>query len=194
MSDLDVLAGIIGSDGHIYKSGYTFCVVNKNRDFIENMVIPLIRQTTGKTQKPKLVPSGFGEGKFKVHVSSVKFCRMLTKKYNIPVGAKSNSINPPNLPSQKRKLDFLRGWIAGDGSVTTDRTRAKIEIWSKSFTILNWFKEVLNDSGIKSRMFQEKNKNEHILRIGRKDDVELFYQNIKIPHSEKQNRLECLLS
>lgn len=193
MSDIDVLAGIIGSDGHIYKDRYSLCVVNKNEDFIENVVIPLIHKITGKKKKSKFVPSGYGNGKFKVHVTSVNFCKELIEKFNIPAGAKSQTIKPPNLSDNKRRIDYLRGWIAGDGSVTNDRTRVKIEIWSKSFVMLEWFADVLKENGIKTKMFEEKQKKEHILRIGRKDDVLLFYKMIRIPHSEKQNKLEDLL-
>lgn len=194
MGDLDVLAGIVGSDGHIYKNRYTFCVTNKNKDFINNTVIPLIKRTTNKSPKPKFVSSGFGNGKYKVCVSSVDFCKTMINQYNIPAGAKSSSIKPPNLSSQKRNVDYLRGWIAGDGSVTRDRTRAKIEIWSKSFVMLEWFVRVLNRIDINSRLFRERNKNEYILRIGRKNDLETFYNSIEIPHKEKQNKLESLLS
>jgi DNA-binding transcriptional regulator WhiA len=194
MSDIDVLAGIIGSDGHIYKDKYSLCVVNKNEEFIEKTVIPLIQKLTGKKKKSKFVSSGYGDGKFKVHVSSVKFCRKLIEEFNIPAGAKSETIEPPNLSDNNRRIDYLRGWIAGDGSVTNDRTRVKIEIWSKSKVMLEWFSDILQENGIRSRMFEERMKKEFILRIGRKDDVKSFYKTIKIPHSEKQNKLEDLLS
>lgn len=194
MGNLDVLAGIIGSDGHIYGNLLSVCVVNKNLPFIEKVVIPLFREITGKNPKPKFVPAGFGNGKYKVTVSSVKFNKTLMDKYNIPPGAKSRTIKPPKLSELDEKIDFLRGWISGDGSVTRDRTRAKIEIWSKSLKILNWFKDVLLTMGINSRLFEERNKREYILRIGRKDDVELFYRKVKIPHPKKQEKMESFFS
>ncbi len=194
MSDLDVLAGIIGSDGHIYKDKYSLCVVNKNKEFMEGIVIPLIYSTTNKKKELKFVASGYGNGKFKVHVTSVKLCKRLIEEYRIPAGAKSYSINPPDLMELGRKIDYFRGWVAGDGSVTRDRTRAKIEIWSKSLVMLEWFKDILKEMKIKSRIFIEKKKKEYILRIGRKEDVEKFHDYIEIPHPEKQNKLEILLS
>ena len=133
-------------------------------------------------------------GKFKVHVTSVNLCKKLIEEFNIPAGAKSETIKPPDSSDNESRIDYLRGWIAGDGSVTNDRTRVKIGIWSESKVMLKWFADVLEKNGIKTRMFEERQKKEHILRIGRKDDVLSFYKQIRIPHSEKQNKLEDLLS
>jgi intein-encoded DNA endonuclease-like protein len=193
MGEMDVFAGIVGSDGHIYKDKLTVCVTNKNKEFMESRIIPLIRRITGKNRKAKFVSSGFGEGKFKVHVSSVKLCRMLIEKYNIPAGAKAYSIKPPDLYNLESKVDFLRGWIAGDGSVTRDRTRVKIEIWSKSLPMMEWFRDVLSELKVNCRMFKEKKKNEHILRVGRKNDVKLFHEKVEIPHPDKQEKFERLM-
>ena len=190
MSKTDILAGIIGSDGHIYKDLLSLCVVNKSKPFIDEIVLPLIQEVTGKNPTPKFVSSGYGDGKYKVHISSVKFNKFLMNRYNIPAGAKSAIIKPPNITNIDDKIDFMRGWIAGDGSVTKDRTRAKIEIWSKSKDILEWFKDALLEKGIKSTLFVERNKNEHILRIGRKEDMKSFSKQIQIPHPEKQDKLE----
>lgn len=191
MSEIDVLAGIVGSDGHITKDLLTTFVINKDLEFMEHVVNPLLHLATGKMpNKPKFVGSGFGNGKFKTYVCSRKLCKELVAKYNIPAGAKSMSIKPPIGLLPAEEIDFLSGWIAGDGSVTKDRTRTKIEIWSKSKPMMLWFKKVLLKNGIQSRMFFEKNKEEHILRIGRKEDVFLFYKKIRIPHPEKQAKLE----
>jgi len=191
MSEIDVLAGIVGSDGHITKDLLTTFVVNKNLEFLERIVNPLFFHATGKVPRnPVFVSSGFGSGKYKTYVCSRSLCKQLVAKYNIPAGAKSMSIVPPKGLLPEAEIDFLSGWMAGDGSVTKDRTRAKLEIWSKSKSMMLWFGEVLLKNGIKSRMFFEKTKKEHILRIGRKEDVFLFYKKIKIPHPEKQAKLE----
>jgi hypothetical protein len=93
----------------------------------------------------------------------------------------------------REKIDYLSGWIAGDGSVTRDRTRARIEIWCKSEVMVSWFEDVFNEIDIASKRFIEKNKNEHIIRFGKKKDVLEFSRKISIPHPKKQRRLISLL-
>ncbi len=189
MTELDLLAGIVASDGHIYKNKLTFCIINKDLEFLEKIVIPSIKSVLGKCPEPKFVNSGFSDGKYKVVVSSVKLVKRFNEEFKIPAGAKSLSIKPPRLLNNKRKIEYMSGWIAGDGSVTHDRGRPKIEIWSNNLGILEWFKDILFECSIESRLFFERNKKRHILRIGKKDDVVVFYKKIKIPHPRKQEKL-----
>ncbi|MBI2233262.1 MAG: hypothetical protein HYU56_05040 [Candidatus Aenigmarchaeota archaeon] len=194
MSDLDLLAGIVGSDGHIQKlGGYSVYVINKDLEFLERIVIPLFIANTKKTPKISFISSGFSDGKYVVRVASRDLWKTLVEQYNIPAGAKSKTIKPPQLFSIKNRKDYLCGWIAGDGSVTHDRMRAKVEIWSKNQEMIMWFKDVLREMDIESTCFLEKNKTEFILRIGRKEDVLKFYKTIQIPHPEKQRKFDILI-
>ena len=192
MSDLAVLAGIVGSDGHLAKDEAQIIVLNKNKEFVESIVVPLLTKFANKIPTTRFVKSGYGTGKYFVRVWSQELYKILNTNYKIPVGRKSNIIQPPENLSLEDKIDFLRGWIAGDGSVTNERKRTKIEIWSKSKEILEWFREVLHEVGLESRMFLDRKKNEFILRIGKQNSVKLFYQRISIPHPEKQNKLNSL--
>jgi hypothetical protein len=194
MSDLALLAGIVGSDGHLAKNEPQIIITNKNLEFIEETVIPLLTKFTNKIPYKRFNKSGFGTGKYFVRVWSLDLWKKLQIEYNIPCGAKSKTIKPPINLSEKDRIEFLRGWIAGDGSVTRDRSKPKIEIWSKSNKILTWFEEVLKDVGIESRIFFDKKKDEYILRIERRSSVKLFLEKIPIPHPSKQERLLTLCS
>jgi hypothetical protein len=194
MGDLALLARIVGSDGHIAKDEPQIIITNKNLDFIERTVVPLIIKFTNKVPYIKFISSGFGIGKYFVRVWSPNLWKELQHKYNIPSGAKSKTIKPPNDLSKEDKIDFLRGWIAGDGSITNERGRPKIEIWSKSNEILEWFKEVLNENKIESRLFYARKKDEYILRIGKQNSVKSFLNTISIPHNLKQEKLLTLCS
>ena len=119
--------------------------------------------------------------------------RNFNKNYNIPIGAKSLTIEPPELPKEER-LDFFRGWTAGDGSVTTEKGKPKIELWSKSEKMINWFQQVLADYEIESRVYIERNKKEFILRVSKRDAVREFHRLIEIPHPRKQEKLIRLCS
>ena len=193
MTDMDVLAGIIGSDGHLAKSGYSVYIINKDLEFLESIGIPLMKEHSGKQPSVSFIPSGFGTGKNIVRVASKELWKRMIEQYGIPAGAKSYTIKPPNLPSLENNKDYLRGWIAGDGSVTHDRMRVKLEIWSKSEGMMLWFKGVFKELGIETALFKEKNKNEHILRVGKKEEMLKFYKEITIPHPEKQRRLDSLI-
>lgn len=141
MASIDILAGIIASDGHLARDRSTIFV-----------------------------------------------------KYNIPSGSKSASIEPPDLQILSKEIDYFKGWVAGDGSVTNDRGRPKIEIWSKSQKMMLWFRQILSEAKIESQIFVDKKRDKHILRIGKKRSIMEFYQKIEIPHPAKKRKLLELLN
>lgn len=194
MGDVDVFAGIVGSDGHLSRDKSTIFVINKDEEFMDKIVLPLILNITGKRPTKKFVSAGFGNGKFKINVSSSKLWKILNQVYSIPSGAKSLTIEPPKLEGIEQKIDFIGGWIAGDGSVTVDRTRPKLEVWSKSLSMLVWIRSVLIELNIKSMIFHARRRNLHILRVGQKAAVLELHRRLIIPHPGKERRLSTLCS
>lgn len=193
MPEIDVLAGIIGSDGHLEKNQAVIRIINKDLNFLEKTVKPILN-SLGISSKPKFRSSGFGSGKFVVAFTSQELWKLMQEKFNIPTGKKSEKIEPPTLTTNQEKVDFLRGWIAGDGSVTTDRGRPKIEIWSKSEKVLKWFKKILKENHIKSKFWSVGETGKFILRIGRQESIKKFHKKFTIPHPRKEERLRLLLS
>ena len=189
---LAILAGIVASDGHMAKDKSTICVINTDKEFIEDVQL-LFEAHCGKRGSCRFIDSGFGSKKYLLRVNSAELVRKFNNKYAIPIGRKSDTILPADL-DQKESLNFLCGWIAGDGSVTTDRKRPKIEIWSRSRAIIEWFRCILEKEGIESRIFEERHKNEFILRIGKKESVIKFHEKAQIPHKRKQDKLSALCS
>ena len=194
MSELEILAGIIGSDGHIKKNKYRLLVINKNIKFLNSVVIPLINKVTQKNPKPLFNHWGRGSGKFFVFFNSEFLWKILQDKFNIPKGKKSSKIKPPDLKTNKAKIDFLRGWFAGDGSVTTDKSRPRLEIWSNSKEIIFWIKEVLEENQIYPRIHFAKKTKQFLLDIKKRESVKTFHKIIEIPHPNKENKLNALLS
>ena len=191
---LETFAGIVGSDGHIEKGQAVIRVISKDLDFLERIVIPLIEDLSGIKTQPKPAISGFCKRKFVIAFTSQTLWKTLQERFCIPKGKKSDLIIKPELESPKEKVDFLLGWFAGDGSVTTDRGKPKLEIWSKSEGILKWFKEVLQESGIESRVFPARKVGKFLLRIRKQGHVKLFHEKFTIPHSAKEQKLSLLLS
>ena len=192
MGKLDTLAGIIASDGHITKNLSTIFVINKDKEFMGEVVVPLLSYIAGKEpSKLTFVPSGFGTGKFKVYICSKDLSKQFVNKYNIPPGSKSRTIKPPQNLTLDESMDFLCGFIAGDGSVTHDRTRPKIEIWSKSKELIIWFSLVLKKAHIQSRVFEDRKRSKFLVRIGKKEEFKKFSERYEIPHPQKQLRLRA---
>ena len=187
---LSTLAGIVGSDGHLSKSESAVIVVNKDKEFLDKEVIPIMESLTGKKASVSRTTSGYGGKKYLVRIWDKELQSKLNRNYGIPRGKKT-SVKLPNLPS-KEILDFMLGWIAGDGSVTTDRGRPKIEIWSKDAGIIRKFERFLSRKKIGSTVFKASN-DRFILRIGKFEDVRKF-SRYRIPHPAKARKLKGLLA
>jgi hypothetical protein len=165
-------------------------VINKDKEFLEKEIIPLMKKFTKNKITLSKSSSGYGDFKYLLRVWDKTLLKKLQKEYGIPRG-KKDKINLPKL-STRKEIDFLLGWIAGDGSVTNDRTRAKIEIWSKDNDLLKRFHRILLKRNINSTMFSATN-NRFILRIGKIKDVKKF-SKYKIPHPKKRRKLKAFLA
>ena len=186
---LSTLAGIVGSDGHLSKKESAIIVVNKDKEFLEKEVIPLFKELTNKKIGISKSSSGYGDYKYLVRVWDKKLQTKLNKVYGIPRGKKSTiKLSIP----EKEMIDFILGWIAGDGSITVDRERPKIEIWSKDIRLIKVFRKFLSKKGIESSIFKTSN-NRFILRISKIDSVKKF-SRYRIPHPAKARKLKCLLA
>ena len=186
---LSTLAGIVGSDGHLSKKESAIIVVNKDKEFLEKEVIPLFKELTNKKIGISKSSSGYGDYKYLVRVWDKKLQTKLNKVYGIPRGKKSTiKLSIP----EKEMIDFILGWIAGDGSITVDRDRPKIEIWSKDIRLIKVFRKFLSKKGIESSIFKTSN-NRFILRISKIDSVKKF-SRYRIPHPAKARKLKCLLA
>ena len=186
---LSTLAGIVGSDGHLSKKESAIIVVNKDKEFLEKEVIPLFKELTNKKIGISKSSSGYGDYKYLVRVWDKKLQTKLNKVYGIPRGKKSTiKLSIP----EKEMIDFILGWIAGDGSITVDRDRPKIEIWLKDIRLIKVFRKFLSKKGIESSIFKTSN-NRFILRISKIDSVKKF-SRYRIPHPAKARKLKCLLA
>jgi len=187
---LSTLAGIVGSDGHLSKKENAIIVVNKDKEFLEKEVIPLFKELTDKKISLSKSSSGYGDYKYLVRVWDKKLQTKLNKIYGIPRGKKTE-INLSSLP-KREMMNFILGWIAGDGSITVDRDRPKIEMWSKDLNLIRVFEKFLFKKKIDSSVFTTSN-NRFILRISKIESVKKF-SRYRIPHPAKARKLKCLLA
>ena len=187
---LSVLAGIVGSDGHLTKNESAVVIVNKDMEFLKKEVLPLLKSLTDKPVSVSWSSSGYGDGKYLVRVWDKELQQLLCNKYGIPRG-KKDGIKLPRLPPREM-MYFILGWIAGDGSVTSDRGRPKIEIWSKDAALIKKFFNFLVGKGMRPRIFDASNGRK-ILRLGRSEDLRKFSRH-RIPHPAKNRKLKNFLA
>jgi len=194
MSQLELLGGIVGSDGHLPRDISSITIISKDMEFLEVTVLPLIKELSGKTVEPKFSLSGFGSWKFLVRFSDRQLKQILHEKFKIPLGKKSEIDIIPEIEELEDAIDFIRGWFSGDGSVTTDGRRPRLMIWSKSRGILGWIQRVLKEIKIDSKIWFGKTRSKWVLSIGKQDSIKRFHELIEIPHPRKERKLEFLLS
>jgi len=194
MTEIEVLGGIVGSDGHLPKDNSTIKIVTADEEFLNLTLLPLIKRLTSRRITVRLVASGFGSKKFLVTFCDRKIKEVLHNKLKIPLGKKSNIDIIPEIENSKDKLDFLRGWFAGDGSVTTDRGRPRLIIWSKSRGILEWMQNVLKENCIESNIWFARKRNKWLLTIGKQESIKKFHEIMEIPHPKKERKLILLLN
>jgi DNA-binding transcriptional regulator WhiA len=191
---MELLGGIVGSDGHLPKDSSTIQIITADKEFLESTIVPLIKELSDITVEPKLRISGFGSWRFVVSFSNKQIKQVLHEKFKIPSGKKSEVDIIPEIDEIKDKIDFIRGWFSGDGSVTTDRGRPRLTIWSKSRGILGWIQQVLKELKIDSKIWFGKTRSKWLLTIGKQNSIKRFYKLIEIPHPKKERKLISLLN
>jgi DNA-binding transcriptional regulator WhiA len=194
MTEIELLGGIVGSDGHLPNDASTIKIVTGDEEFLNSTLLPLIKRITSKKITVRHIDSGFGSKKFIVTFSDRRIKEILHNKLKIPLGKKSNIDIIPEIDNAKDKLDFVRGWFAGDGSVTTDRNRPRLTIWCNSKGTLEWIQSVLKENCIESKIWFAKKRNRWLLTIGKQESVKKFHEIIEIPHPKKERKLIILLN
>lgn len=145
------LAGLIAADGHLSKND-GIAIYVKDREFVKKIVQSLCQITNSKIS---IYPS---KGAFRINVFDKILLNALTQKFKIPMGKKSNCLIFPETLSKKEKLDFVRGYVDGDGSIYIDKrkrygiinTYPRVEIASQSREFLDKMIVFLYMFGIKS--------------------------------------------
>lgn len=140
------LAGLVVTDGHIYKDGSgrihvsvanegSFEVLDSIRKYfnskcaIKKVNTPLMKSKGAKIQNS-------------LHLYSDMLIKSLNTTFNIPIGDKSLSLGIPDISelSEQCKLMYLRGVIDGDGSIGNYGALA-IEMGSEKF--VRFLKELI---------------------------------------------------
>ncbi len=200
---LSLLAGIVASDGHLERDGCGIKVINSSKPFVDEVVIPLLEEVSSKKPSVYVGKTGFSnKTKYIAYVYDKKTSKILSEEYAIPLGKKAETVLPPNNLSDSDKLDYVRGWFAGEGSVSTDvhkqgdRTyfSPEIMLWVKNPGIAGWIAGFLNSLGIQAKLFHSSKKLQSLVIIRQKESLFLFQEKVGFAHPEKDGKLKIVLA
>ncbi len=199
---ISLVAGIVASDGHLERDGCGIKVINSSKRFVDEIVIPLLEQVTSKKPSVYLSKTGFSnKTKYVVYVYDKAISQKLTKEYAIPVGKKAETIIPPSNLDEADQIDYIRGWFAGEGSVSRDvhiengkaYFTPEIMLWVKNKSISEWIYNFLNAMEIKAKFFYSAKKQQFLVIIRERKSVILFMEKIGFAHPEKAQKLKNIL-
>ena len=146
--ELAYVAGLVASDGHLTKSGYGVDIATSDEKFARKIhdILSIVSFKVPKISKKRTV--------YVVTVYDRELFKLLTEKFRIPRGKKSDILEPPTISEEKEIVGYIRGFFDGDSSVHRRRMRTKyvprIRAMSQSKKILEWIKECLLKLGIRT--------------------------------------------
>ncbi len=183
-NNLSYLAGLIAADGHISKDNGIEIYI-KDKKFVK-----LINKKIKKiSKKPIKIYNGKGCKKLIFFDNSI--IKQLITKYNLTKGKKCNKLIFPNKINKIEKINFIRGFVDGDGSIYIDKRKRynkiyfypRIEIASQSKNFLKSISNFLNTLGITCGKITKKTRCFRF-RIYSKNVI-LFLNKIGFNHPKK---------
>lgn len=107
------IAGFIAADGYLSSTRYMISInlSGKDRCILENI------QNIIQTNSPIKTIIRNNKEVIELHLYSKTCVKDLNYNFNIPMGRKSDRIQPPNLQNKQDIINFIVGLIDGDGSI-----------------------------------------------------------------------------
>jgi len=179
-ASLGLLAGIVASDGHLERDGRGIKVISTSKPFVDEVVLPLMRELSGKEPSVYVSKTGFSKRrKYVAYLYDGQISQKLSKEYAVPRGKKATTMRAPTKLGPAQELDYLQGWFAGEGSVSQDTRKTKygvyvtpeIELWVKNKWIAEWILEALEKRGVQPRMHYSARNGQHLIIVRRLKSV-----------------------
>ena len=182
--ELEYVAGLVASDGHMSKDSGV-AIYSKNRAFAKH-IKSLIEKISRKN-----VHIYKGKGSLKILVFDKELVEKLEKKFRICTGKKCNVLKFPVSLSKSEKINFLKGYVDGDGSLYIDKRKrygnvykyVRIEIASQTKEFLEEMRIFLQKLNINCGEVTE-GKRVFRFRIYSKNAV-IFLRKVGFSHPDK---------
>ena len=195
-SNLAYLAGLIGADGSLETKKPFITIASADRQFLEKQVAPLIVNVTRRRIRVFMDRSA---NVYKLRMYDRKLWSSLVKRYRIPCGAKSRIVRPPLMLTNDERLQYLQGWLDGEGWIEILRVRAKklnryprIGFKVRSKSIRNWIRRTLKERGVPVRTYDRVDESFGIWINGTRAS-ELFLRNVGFGYAPKNAALRKLI-
>ena len=190
-------AGLVASDGHIEHDNNRSVVASSNHEFVTDVVEPVL-------EEQGIEHSTFwdeGAGVYKISINNDDLWDTLTEKYDIPSGAKAESIEPPEGLTDSEELWFIRGWFDGEGWPEemskeygdTEYIYPRVGFKVMSEDIRDWVAVKLEERDIRVSTYNRADGS-HGLWINGYEECGKFDQEIGFRHPEQDRKLKELLA
>ena len=190
--DLVYLAGVIAGDGHLKKGvkwrnvnnskDYCISVHSGNKEYLE-LILNLIKKKIKTKVKVKK-----GKRAYYISIRNKKLHTYFNKKFEIPIGKKSDKIIIPSTLTKRQIKYFLGGLFDTDGGIR----RNSIGYCSSSKKIINQIYNYLNSIGIEntkeSWINKKYNKKYYGNRI-RESSINKFLKTIPLKNIKKLEKI-----
>lgn len=161
MKDIAYLKGSL-ADGHIYdlKLRIRIVVRQKNKEWLENQIAPILRSITGK--EPKILKTLDGVYMIYVYVHKDKLKSRILDILMEP-------LHKIKFDNQNDEISFLKGFFDAEGSIYRNKKQksdTRIIMYQKDKRVLEYIKSILEKLNIYSKIYGPyKNGKNDIFRL-----------------------------
>ena len=184
-----------GSLPAVYNNQYEVQFSQKNKEWLEKTIVPLIE----KAFKIKAKVESYGNQTRRVKIYSKPIYFFIKKFFEYPERLQVTWEVPFLIRTSPLEIKrwFVRGFFDAEGEINVKQKRIVIHhSWAGTFpVVLIQLQEMLEEFGIESKVsgpHEEKNFPSFDLRIMR-DNVRLFYEKIGTSHPEKVIKFQLLM-
>lgn len=147
-ADMAYVLGFLAADGNIAKKENGIFLEIHQQD---EEILQKIQERTQSDRKLDYRVNNKGTPCVKFKVWSAEWKQDLAK-YGITPN-KTFTIEPPTLLPKEYRIDYIRGFFDGDGSVYSHNNSPYITFISASKTLMEWIRDELSDLGITTTSF-----------------------------------------
>lgn len=149
------LVGIICGDGYVSSQGSLIEVKAEHQMFLKNVYAPLVKKLFNIT--PRIIPESSGKHAYRCYFNSILVVNLL-KSWNI-VSPKTYIVCAPLWIKEsniKTKINFVRGVMDSDGTISTKRNRdiinyPTIALQSRSEKLVEDVTNMLIETGLNAK-------------------------------------------
>lgn len=175
-SDMAYILGFLAADGNIAKKENGIFLELHQQD---EEILQKIREKTQSDRKLDYRANNQGTPCVKFKVWSSEWKQDLAKYGIVP--NRTFTISPPSLLPKEYRIDYIRGFFDGDGTVYSHNNKPYVSFISASKILLEWIRDELSDLGITTESFSTTTLDSgnlfYRITYSRKNITKMLYNN-----------------